>query len=82
MIKKLIVYFVVSVVLAVFVYAQFTTLKKIYWGKQATLSTGDNIVIVLNPVSVTGGTIVFDKTVPADYNGIEVHIQVSGAVPQ
>ena len=77
---------ILAVLILVFVagvvFSQFITKKEIYFGKQATLNTGDRLVVVLNPSSVSGGTSVFDKTVSATYDGIVVNLVISGAVPQ
>ena len=38
--------------------------KDVNWDRYGTLPAGSRVVIVLNPTTVTGGTVVFDQTVP------------------
>jgi len=38
--------------------------KDVNWDRYGILPSGTRVVIVLNPTSVAGGTVVFDQTVP------------------
>lgn len=52
---------------------------EVLWQKDGQIAGGTRIVIVLDPTTLTGGTIILDKNVPAakTFEGL---IQISGSL--